>query len=856
MKIHPFPLSLLAEKFCKTCVFVNTLLLIFGSLTAFAADTDIEVINTRLRNEILKGRAATDTEAGTWLAALKADGSWPDINYDDKGGSAWQPANHLTRMLRLAVAYHRQGHSHYRDTTLQKGFVAALEYYIAKNPVSDNWWFNLIGEGLTLGEALIAMQNELTPEQISTGSAQLTNSTADQTGQNLVWVSTITIYKGCLQKNADYLAAGFDAIKSTVIVTESEGIQVDGSFHQHGAQLYSGGYGSGFVADVAYWMFIGHQTSFTFTPQQINIFSNLILDGHQWMVRGKMFDYSVLGREITRQGISTKASSLITACQRMATLGTSRQAEFTALAAHINGQQEPVVNGNRHFWRSDFMAHHRPAYYSSVRMYSSRLIGTERINDENIQGYYLPSGANYIYRRGDEYTDIFPVWDWTRIPGVTCQRTSAPPTLPTGYLRGTTTFVGGVSDGKYGVTAFDYNVQNVKARKSWFYFDEGFFCLGAGISSTTDNPITTSINQSLKKSNVTVHYDGASSEGPPGEHLLNGPRWVHHDGIGYVFPAATDVVLKNDAQSGSWKSINNQYASTVITKDVFSLWFNHGTKPQEATYQYAVVPGMDPEELSAYTANLPMRVLSNTKDVQAVRHESKGITGIAFYTPGTLIVSPGFKLSVDQPCLVLTQEEGKNVKVTVSNPTNSGITVNVQVTPHLVGTDANWLPDQQVTQLVFTLPGGAYGGQSITKDFGIASPQSFPLTTVADAYVRDGSSNEDSNFGTQAFIQTKTETGTGFNRECYFLFDISSVPGEIKNVRLKLYGKNSHANPTVTGVYGVDTNWREDGITWRNKPDAVTEALDSIWVTSTNAQYYEWDVTDYVIEKQKEGLPM
>ena len=27
--------------------------------------------------------------------------------------------------------------------------------------------------------------------------------------------------------------------------------------------------------------------------------------------------------------------------------------------------------------------------------------------------------ANYIYRRGNEYLDIFPVWDWARLPGVT-----------------------------------------------------------------------------------------------------------------------------------------------------------------------------------------------------------------------------------------------------------------------------------------------------------------------------------------------------------------------------------------------------------------------------------------------------
>src|SRR5690348_17434716 len=33
-------------------------------------------------------------------------------------------------------------------------------------------------------------------------------------------------------------------------ITDSDGIQADYSFHQHGAQLYSGGYGLGFANDV------------------------------------------------------------------------------------------------------------------------------------------------------------------------------------------------------------------------------------------------------------------------------------------------------------------------------------------------------------------------------------------------------------------------------------------------------------------------------------------------------------------------------------------------------------------------------------------------------------------------------
>ncbi|EOR94162.1 hypothetical protein ADIARSV_2657 [Arcticibacter svalbardensis MN12-7] len=52
-------------------------------------------------------------------------------------------------------------------------------------------------------------------------------------------------------------------------------------------------------------------------------------------------------------------------------------------------------------------------------MCSSRTRGTESLNNENLLPNWLPFGATAIIRTGDEYYNIFGVWDWTKIPGVT-----------------------------------------------------------------------------------------------------------------------------------------------------------------------------------------------------------------------------------------------------------------------------------------------------------------------------------------------------------------------------------------------------------------------------------------------------
>ena len=44
------------------------------------------------------------------------------------------------------------------------------------------------------------------------------------------------------------------------------------------------------------------------------------------------------------------------------------------------------------------------------------------------------------------------------------------------------------------------------------------------------------------------------------------------------------------SQAGSWKDINATGESGLIDKSVFSVWINHGLNPENASYQYIVVP--------------------------------------------------------------------------------------------------------------------------------------------------------------------------------------------------------------------------------------------------------------------------
>jgi chondroitin AC lyase len=121
------------------------------------------------------------------------------------------------------------------------------------------------------------------------------------------------------------------------------------------------------------------------------------------------------------------------------------------------GEKKPEYKHSCFFWRSEYYSHQRPHYFASVRMYSSRTFNVDKPhNSEGIKNHHLGDGANFISRSGLEYKDIYPVYDWQKIPGTTVVQKPSLPSPDEITKAGQTDFVGGVTDGMYGAAAFDF----------------------------------------------------------------------------------------------------------------------------------------------------------------------------------------------------------------------------------------------------------------------------------------------------------------------------------------------------------------------------------------------------------------
>ncbi|MBM4019595.1 MAG: hypothetical protein FJ288_14960, partial [Planctomycetes bacterium] len=623
-----------------------------GAPAAPAADPsmrDLEVVRRRLVEGLIPPggpQAVSEREAAALLARLGADGRWADVNYADRSAAQWAPGGHVRRTLQLAQCYRAPGHPLSGKADVRDRINLALRWWITNDLLCPNWWWNRIGVPESLGKTLLLLGGEF-PADLAPGASKILRRADedDMTGQNTLWVCGVRVMRGCVEKSPDVAAAAFRRAADEVKVTTAEGVQPDFSFHQHGALLYSGGYGRGYAAYGPATARLAAGTAWAFPAAKIAILSGYLLDGEQWMIRGDRFDPGVVGREITRRGHS--AAPLAKACEDMLAVGAPRRAEFEAFARRLRGEPGATpLAGNRHFWRSDFMVHQRPEWYASVRMFSRRIYNTELVNGEGKKSHHLADGVTLIMRTGREFDGVPPVWDWKRLPGATCEQGPLPDPVK---QRGATALVGGATDGLYGVAAMDLKRGALAAKKAWFLFDDCLMAVGAGIICTSENRVLTSIDQRPLRGDAAIVRGGAARPALRGSSVLEAGGAVFHDGFAYTAPGAPGVRLEIRAQRGSWRDITDSGSDAEIAMDMFSLWIDHGVRPSGAEYCYVVADGARRAPPAAVPA---ARCIENTPDLQAVHHPGPGAVGAVFWKAGALAAAGVPSLRADKACIL------------------------------------------------------------------------------------------------------------------------------------------------------------------------------------------------------------
>ena len=692
--------------------------------------TNTQLIKERIVAELMTTNI-TDSQIEGIIARINNDGSFGGINYEDLSRTASFPhGGHTRDLVYMAKAYKNKTSKYYRNELLKKRIISGLDYWVKHDFVGDNWHDNQITTPTNLGNLMLVVGDELPQELVAKaqpmiGRANMNASGARPSGDRIV-------IAGILAKNLLFTRDDLEFDKIIKIIegelkfsTGERGLQHDYSFHHRVDRVNNtSSYGYGKYAN-AYgeWSFYVAGTEYAFAKEKINQLVDYYLDGiHKQMVYGIYEDVSVKNRSISGKATFQPQSTL--EIERLLISTDYRKAELEEIIRLRKGDTKPSLSFAKFFWQTEHFVFQRPRFYTTVRMFSTRNRNMEEpYNGPGKTTHHRADGTNYLMLKCDEYHNIWPVYNWQKIGGTTILQKPQLPGPDAIQKEGLTDFVGAVTDGLYGAVVFDFKSPHdlLEAKKSWFFFDQEYVCLGSDIKSSPDLPVVTTLNQVLMRSDVYIMQGGIQQRVPKGSRTLEKVKWVHHDKIGYLFPEPTTVSISNQGETGRWSDITDQknVSHELIREDVFTLWFNHDNKPNGASYQYIVVPDVSEQQLNE-TANTNrfIEVLSNTAAIQAVKHSRLGLTQLAFYKAGTIEIEKGTQVRLDNQGIAMLKMQGGRLKeLTLADPPRKLSRISLSVTGiyPVKGGNYHTLVDenQNSTLFVVDLPQGVYAGKSI-----------------------------------------------------------------------------------------------------------------------------------------------
>jgi chondroitin-sulfate-ABC endolyase/exolyase len=375
-------------------------------------------------------------------------------------------------------------------------------------------------------------------------------------------------------------------------------------------------------------------------------------------------------------------------------LETKPTAKFVKQFKEQGIQPENAPNGNWSFNYSCLNVHRRDNWMVTAMGHSRYLWATETYVGANLYGRYLNHGnlqimatANPVSNFGSGFNQ--QGWDWNHFPGTTAT------VLPMKELRADVknldaesgyeemllsdeAFAGSLShQNKQGVFAMKLH-ENAKyngllrARKSYFFFENHVIALGSGIQSALpDKPVHTTLFQVfLPKTDKTIAVNGKDITTFPYSSKLENEKNYVSDGLNnWFFIKEGDVEVSKSLQHSfdeeTDEPTQNNFALTTI---------NHGISPKNASYEYLILvqPAYSEVQTTAMTFASKKGLLYNLLQHDSLAHivfdKKTKTTGYALFEAGKVTAKTEI-IAVNAPCLIMTSKQTPSqLNISVCDP--------------------------------------------------------------------------------------------------------------------------------------------------------------------------------------------
>lgn len=749
-----------------------------SSKTEKPVDPEFVQLREKWLNNLLGGKLDTGNQAvrtyidglnqragGYWNTMIKSSDAsrknlWSDLDMTYISGTGAAAKEHsgnvattFQRMKEMAIAWATEGCDLYQNEQLKNELIRALDFmnlnhYSSSDkqtPVFGNWWHWEIGGPIAFMDTALILYDDLTLRQINSYAAAVNRFTnvcdkpsgypgsPAMTGANLIDKGMVVAQVGLLTDNGGKLEHVKKAYKTVFqYVTTGDGFYEDGSFIQHQALAYMGGYGSQLYEklSVLFSVLAGSDYQLTYDDQAEQIIFDTVFEGIEPFIYDGLCMDMISGRDITRKESHDKerGAEIMDAMMLIGDAMPEEQrqrfysmmkyyvgideAYYYSQSTHIASlmKANEIMNDDSITPRSEYVLHKlfasmdklvhiMPEYGFALSMHSSRTYGHELINDEGKRTWNISDGMTYLYNGDrDQYGEgYWATVDPKRLAGTTTEYV----TRNNGAgdrTKNIYSWVGGSGLGDYGTAGMHYKTlgnsgstrNGTDVKKSWFLFDDEIVAVGSGITSSTGNYVETVIDNRRIKADGSnqvlidgteraIRDDGAESAEKGTK--IPSASWIYLEGntadsdIGYYFPGKADIMALKEKRTGNWSAQGTSEGEE--TNQFATFWFEHGKKPSGADYSYVILPGKDAGATESYAADPDIEILECSEDAHGVRENSLGITGVNFWTSKGKTVAG---ITSDKPASVTMRVSDGVVTAGVADPTQeNGGTIEVSL---------------------------------------------------------------------------------------------------------------------------------------------------------------------------------
>ncbi len=547
--------------------------------------------------------ALTDLAAQSVVDQLQ-DGKFCNIDYNEQE-PVWGWFNHVKQLSELAG--NASALIKHKDDILK-----ALNLFLNNAPAHTNSWYQQVGLPRYLGRLYFLLENDLSDKTkndlltyIEKGAfAHASSLLTLWTGTNLLWTVMNNVMYGVITNDLSQVPLGIEKITKELVYHHNMeyGIQEDYSFIPYPNQYYVNETPYSFTRGCAQLVYALQKTEYQIPVDALWVLGFYFVFGLWYGHRNSGYDYLTLGKAIGYPG-SVDTEKLRQTMWMFLTVDEM-------VCRDVMAEQFASLSYEMYSLRADKYSYTTNTYVSRQATFHVSCVGTgpntvidqNNLLDKGLSSNLFAGGATCFMANGEEYKDIFPVWDFAHIPG-----TTTPEEINKNFKGVENTYCGGFSHNDFGVLYQDINYNGVTGVTARFFIDGMMIALGAGITCDKEIPVTTNINQCWQTEDLVPFGNG-----------------IYQGRMLYASLDEQQIKAESYDKEGCWSDIGCNPPKKQ-KGNVCTFTIPHGTKPNEASYAYAVLPAVskgNAEERLQEIGKL-VKVVQNNKNMQAIEYKNK-----------------------------------------------------------------------------------------------------------------------------------------------------------------------------------------------------------------------------------------